>query len=325
MSEFKQIFIANSVYAEFLYLLRFPEKTEETLFLVGPSCVGIDVPNRLPIASPKDKQNLPFFREFLSLQTYLLLKGVKVPCYGNVETVFSQFFVDNFPFYPITDGLWDIKKFPVYLENPTRFKKCYAVKYAGGLDVEHERLEYLNVPSLWEKFTQEEKIKFVERFGIKNAMFSELSRRTMILVTQPLSEDGIISENEKIRLYKAILSQYNPSDLIIKPHPREYTKWEEIFPEIPVIPKLVPAELVALNMPEIKKMITFFSTSACTVFPANQIDFYAKDFAKLRMMDNNRLEDGVVYRPAAAFDVEILKKKSNFNWFRIPDQHFYKD
>ncbi len=324
MSEFKQIFIANSMYAEFLYLLRFPEKVDTTLFLVGPSCVQVDVPNRVPIVGPKQEANLPAYREFLSMQTYLLLRGKRVPCYGNVETIFSNFFVNNFPFYPITDGLWDVKKFPQYLMNPQRFPKCYAVKYPGALDIEDERLEYMNIHALWKKMTPAEQKRFADRFGANDKVFSKFSKRKILLVTQPLAEDKIIPEREKIALYQSILSQYDASEVIIKPHPRELTDWTKIFPDIPVAPRSMPVELLCLMMSHLEKMVTFYSTAACTVLPAEKVDFYAKDFDQLYMMDEGRMDGNVPLHVASFFNLELLKEKNHFNWLRLPDNHFYK-
>ena len=324
MATFEQIFIANSVYAEFLYLLRFPDKVNKTLFLIGPSCVGIDVPNRVPIIGPKDMRNLPVLQENLAQQAYLLLQGRKVPCYGNVETIYSPFFVRNFPFYPVTDGLWGIQKFPAYLKE-NRFSKCYAVRYPGGLDIQDDRMEYMDIPALWKGLSKAERKTLVGRFGISPDEFAGLKKKKILLVTQPLSEDSIVSEEEKIRLYRSIVSRYFLSDIVIKPHPRERTNWAEVFPTIPVVPRIVPAELLSLMTPQIERIATFFSTSACTVLPPERVDFYAKDFTKLRMMDEGRHDGDKPLKPAASFDVEESLKENNFNWLRVPDNSFYKD
>ena len=324
MTQFNQIFIANSVYAEFLYLLRFPEKVESTLFLVGPSCAGIDVPNRLPIVGPKNMNDLPVLQQNLSTQTFLLLKGKKVPCYGNVETIYSSFFVNNFPFYPITDGLWDIQKFPRYLLDYKHFVKFYTVRYLGGIDTQDERIEYLNIPTLWKRLDKSKQKIFVQRFGVSEKDFTNFKEKSILFVTQPLTEDGITSEDQKIELYKSIMSQYDVEKVIIKPHPREKTDWKKVFPDVPVIPQILPAELLSLLLPKLDKMVTFFSTSACTILPAEKVDFYAKDFNQLYMMDNNRFDGDKPLRPLASFDVENALKKNKFNWLRLPDTRYYK-
>ncbi|MBO7483931.1 MAG: hypothetical protein J6T55_02270 [Alphaproteobacteria bacterium] len=326
MSLIENIFIANSVYAEFLYLLRFPEKTNNTLFLVGPSCSAIEVPNRIPIIGPKDMKNLPLLRDHLVQQVWLLLRGRRVPCYGNVETIYSAFFVNTFPFYPISDGLWDVEKFPVYLNDPGHFIKCYSVRYPGGLDKENERLEYINIQSCWKKLNKGEQATFANRFGIEQKTLSLLEKRKVLLVTQPLSEDNIVSEADKIDVYRSIISQYNTDDIVIKPHPRENTNWRNIFPDIPVIPQLAPAELLGLLVPHLERVATFFSTAACNMLAPEKIDFYSKDFAKLKMMENGRFDGNKPLKPAATFDLEnTLKEKNNFNWLRLPDDKFYTE
>ncbi len=319
-----QIFIANSVYALFLYMLRFSDKINDTLFLLGPSAVPVRVPNRLPMFGPQKPEQLPLMRTFLQQQTYLMLDGRRVPCYGNVETIFSHFFVKNFPFYPISDGLWDIQKFPEYLKDP-RFKMCYTVPYPGGLDKPHERLEYLDIKALWNAKTQSEKEEFAAYFHVDKPTVRTLENRKVLLVTQPLSEDRITSEQDKIDIYRSIIGQYNPKDVVIKPHPREMTNWASVFPDIPVIPKIVPAELLTLLVPQLDKVATFFSTAACNVVQPEKVDFYAKDFARLIYYVPNRTENGKAMKPIAPFDVEASFKQENaFNWLRLPDDRFYQ-
>ena len=140
-----------------------------------------------------------------------------------------------------------------------------------------------------------------------------------------LSEDNIITEKEKIKLYQSIMQNYDESQVILKPHPREYTDWKKIFPNIALVPKLIPAELFCLIMTDLQKMVTFFSTSACTAIAPEKVDFYAKDFGKLYMMKENRFDGNTPLRPLASFDVEAsLKEKNHFNWLRIPDENLYE-
>ncbi len=318
-----QLFIANSAYALFLYLLRFWEKRNETLYLLGPSVTDATVPHVLPMFSPRNQQDLPMMRSFIQQQAYLLLNGRYVPCYGNVETVFSPFFVQNFPFYPISDGIWDVKKFAEYLRDP-RFKKMFTVKYADEM-MQDDRIEYLDLDSLWAQRTPSEQIEFAGYYRIDEQALSRLKQARVLLVTQPMSEDNIMSEADKIAIYKSIIEKYQDK-IIIKPHPREITDYQKFFPNIEVFPKTAPVELLKLLVPEINRIATFFSTAGVNL--GESVDFYSLDFAKLKWMDANRVENGKQYRVLSSFDVEESLKNSEMgakmNWLRLPDEAFYK-
>lgn len=328
MKSIRKIFIANSVYAFFLYCMRFAKDIDDTLFVLGPSCAFAEVNHFLPMVAPDKKEDLPVYKELIKKQVFFLLSGTRVPCYGNVETIFSDFFINTFDFYPMTDGLVDTVKFPQYLKNKN-FKMCYTVRYPNGLDIVHPRLEYLNIKELWEKLSVEEKNKIAKVFLLEKSAFSALQFRKKILLTQPLSEDGICSLADKIEIYKRILSRYDTNELVIKPHPRETTNWKEIFPEAVVLPQHIPSEVIPLVVSDLDKVIAFFSTAAFNMLSPKQVDFYAKDFKNLKYYQQDFYEkDGVCYKPISSFDVEEVYKDYGFNWFNIPDDennpYFYK-
>jgi hypothetical protein len=84
------------------------------------------------------------------------------------------------------------------------------------------------------------------------------SVKGVILFTQPLSEDGFISEEEKKIIYLNIIKKYDVE--FIKPHPREKTNYSDIS-NIEVLDKNVPAEVIIYNNNNIKKLVTLFSSS----------------------------------------------------------------
>lgn len=323
MKTISQIFIANSVYAFFLYCLRFIKEVDNTLFVLGPSCAFAEVPHFLPVIAPDNKKDLDAFKELIKKQVFFLLSGRKVPCYGNVETIYSQFFIETFDFYPMTDGLRDTVTFPAYLK-ANRFKKYYAVKYPGGLDLSHPQLEYMDINKLWNTLSVDEKNKVARIFQLEKSAFFSLQKKKKILITQPLYEDGICSKEDKIKIYKQILSNYNLNEIVIKPHPRECTNWKEVFPDVAVMPHHLPSEVIPLIISDLDKVITFFSTAAFNMLTPAQVDFYAKDFKKLRYYQlASYQENGVQYKPIASFDVEEKYQSHGFNWKKIPDDDGY--
>lgn len=83
-----------------------------------------------------------------------------------------------------------------------------------------------------------------------------------ILLTQPLSEDNLISESEKIVLYRGMINKYlADKTVIIKKHPREKTDYVSHFPGVMVISGNFPVELLNHNRISFDVGLTLFSSS----------------------------------------------------------------
>ncbi|EKO3806609.1 glycosyltransferase family 52 [Vibrio sp. SSH13-20] len=85
----------------------------------------------------------------------------------------------------------------------------------------------------------------------------------LLLLTQPLSEDGIIDEDSKINIYSDLIEQYDLSNLnlFIKPHPREITAYIDFFPDATVLESDIPFELVSDFFSYDATVMTLFSSS----------------------------------------------------------------
>ncbi|ELV8684360.1 hypothetical protein QNE28_004361, partial [Vibrio fluvialis] len=73
--------------------------------------------------------------------------------------------------------------------------------------------------------------------------------RNVIILSQPLSEDNFISEERKIDIYREISEEYIQQgfNVYLKPHPREYTRYEQHLNEVKVFPSLMPSEVLNLQ------------------------------------------------------------------------------
>lgn len=92
-----------------------------------------------------------------------------------------------------------------------------------------------------------------------------------ILLTQPLSEDGILDENDKVNIYQKIvddlLKECSKGGLIIKTHPREKTNYQSMFSSyknVIVLSEPFPVEIIGLSV-SLNKVVTIFSTGATTL------------------------------------------------------------
>ncbi|MEG2256476.1 MAG: glycosyltransferase family 52, partial [Cetobacterium sp.] len=98
-----------------------------------------------------------------------------------------------------------------------------------------------------------------------------------ILFTQPLSEDNIITEEEKIEIYLKIIKKYPKDRLIIKTHPREKTNYKNIFKEYLVLDNPFPFEILNILDVKFNKAITLFSTAALGLGKEVEVDFYGTE------------------------------------------------
>ena len=100
--------------------------------------------------------------------------------------------------------------------------KCYTTKLGHEIEKSnHPKLAVHDLENLWDKKTKTEKNKIANIFNVTPKTLALLETKSVILITQLLSEDNIISEEEKIALYKSILNNYGLNSVVIKPHPRE--------------------------------------------------------------------------------------------------------
>lgn len=135
----------------------------------------------------------------------------------------------------------------------------------------------INLKTLWNNKNNNEKKEILSIFNLNIDNLKELKEKEVILFTQPLSEDGIISEKEKVELYRKILEKYPKNKIVIKPHPREKTKYDKIYSDYIILKGSYPSELLSLENIYFKKVVTLFSTAGLNYGNKVEIDFYGTE------------------------------------------------
>lgn len=101
-----------------------------------------------------------------------------------------------------------------------------------------------------------------------NDLFNNRGSNIILLITQPFSEDGYISEEQKYEIYSAIINKFcRNKQIVIKPHPREITNYKEKFPQALILNNGFPLELLNfLNSgKKIDEAITVNSTAIMNI------------------------------------------------------------
>ena len=181
-----RLFVANSLYSFFTYLLMFPDKVKETLFIVGPVIKDVHVPIKMIFDIPSQEcQEDEILAQGFSLanDVYRSLDGKQLPCYGDANETNNPFinrFINRYPFYALSDGLSDYELFPKYYQDE-RILKCYSTADIIK-DLTHSKLEKFDIQKLWNNLSEEHKDKIVDIFNVQpKAMRKILSSRLAIL------------------------------------------------------------------------------------------------------------------------------------------------
>lgn len=150
----------------------------------------------------------------------------------------------------------------------------------------HERVRFkgktLDLQKMQEGLTVEDQEKILSIF-MNGQEITISGNDNALLVTQPLSEDGLLSEAQKIKLYNNLLQQYaSDCTVYIKCHPREKTDYRgKILPTFTEIPRRFPLEMLdLLKSIKFKRGITVFSGGLNNLQCIDQKVFLGKDYLK---------------------------------------------
>lgn len=231
-----------------------------------------------------------FFLSILYFFRFIFFKfkfklNQKCVVYGADHLSGAKFFLRKYPFFLIEDGtanydpktykrswknkLFSIPTFGVY----KNVKKIYLTQKENIPEIIKHKVEIIDIKALWESKSSQEKEYILSFFNMDSTNLEKLKQRKVILFTQPLSEDGILTESEKVELYSKVINNYSFEELVIKPHPREKTDYAKHFSDICLFKENCPSELLELLGIDFERVVTLFSTAALQ-YPESKVDFY---------------------------------------------------
>lgn len=125
----------------------------------------------------------------------------------------------------------------VYIQNP----ELYPIDWKG-------KLKQLEIKSLLELLDEKTKVMILKIFlgNFYNELNGVTGKNIGIIYTQPLSEDGYISEGEKQKYFLEMVAYYKKyGNPVVKIHPRDMTEYK--FPDdVTILPAYFPSELLTL-------------------------------------------------------------------------------
>lgn len=284
--KYKAVAYLPSAYVVFQYMLLRPYSVEDTLFLIDWSRqkeVISHMPNLLVLDNRFTRLHILFqiricwyffliyflskrckhvfissFPDYTNQCTYyfdhviymddgIRSYGVQSATQNKRGRLWTKFFGPSYP----TDG-WAAKVEKIYL--------------TGLLPIPEgilEKVEKINLKELWDKRSPAEQQEIIRRFLPEGSKSISCWDVDTLLLTQPLSEDigTAFTEDEKVEMYRELLSGIDEQTVLIKPHPREKTDYRKYFPHINVLNTLCPMELLIIMGMKVRKAITVNSTA----------------------------------------------------------------
>ncbi|HDM8138704.1 TPA: hypothetical protein P0E23_000737 [Vibrio harveyi] len=237
--DFSNVIYVESLYALSLIFFEFKDHIDDSLFVIRKNSIDISIINGLDnyvvfegYLSNLDKVKIRFFGQCKKTEKINFLIQRKFRYIGHDHLNLSCFFYFNSQdVVIIEDGLqsYKLQSKPSIVKRALYFTGVYFKPFGRGEKVNKVILTGKgNVPlDLKNKVKIIDYTRYLRELPvIQNGSFScELEcedDNVVILLTQPLSEDGILTECEKIKIYSTIVEGLN-NKVLIKPHPREKT------------------------------------------------------------------------------------------------------
>lgn len=163
--------------------------------------------------------------------------------------------IERHMFRPISYAYWGQNEFckGFILTNPEVF------------DAHGKSVTKLNIKDAWSTASERKKKFIFSVYGVSMEVLVSLMKGIEnIVLTQPFSENGEMTENEKLSCYRYIIETYglNPEVTLLKTHPRERTDYGQIFKGYRICTLKIPVELMALVSANVRRVFTLTSTGA---------------------------------------------------------------
>lgn len=131
--------------------------------------------------------------------------------------------------------------------------------------LKNKKVNVCDMNSAWENSTVEKQELLLSKFGVTTKDIETIDGKSIILFTQPLFSDNILTQKEHFEVYDNIISDFPIENIIIKTHPRDQFPYHQYFPNIAIFDKPIPMELLSMVGVRFKKAVTICSTVVYTL------------------------------------------------------------
>ncbi|MCG9612073.1 glycosyltransferase family 52 protein [Vibrio sp. Vb2133] len=172
--------------------------------------------------------------------------------------------------------------------------KVYLINDKPSPKVIDNKATRVNGTDLYDYLARECKI-----FSTKPKLISD---KSVVVLTQPLSEDGVLSEGEKKRIYQSICEyfiNYTSYKVCLKLHPRDSTMYD--IDNVEILESGVISELY-YNDPNVEVVVSLFSSGAI-----DNSNSFGCQFLTIGCMFDKRLihRFGKIKSDSSSYSIEI--------------------
>lgn len=212
-----------------------------------------------------------YFYGYIKLRILLFIKTFNkdVSIYGHAQSPFSFMFYENKDSNIIEDGLMNyspnicethkinpiIDKFlhlcGIYFLNANealgsheKIKKVYLTREFDHPLIK-DKVEVINMEKKWNSLSKDKQTEILNLLNV-NLKKINFEGKTALILTQPFFEDNITSLEDELKIYDEYFDKFKDYNIIIKPHPRDEKDYNEIYPNVNIIDKHFPIELLTL-------------------------------------------------------------------------------
>jgi CRISPR/Cas system-associated protein endoribonuclease Cas2 len=203
------------------------------------------------------KHNYTYLEDGPMILTY----HIKEKLYQDLQEFWSD---KHFSVKNCLKRLYNILVSGVYCRIVANNQQCKEVVLTVDEDVsyiEGKIKTVISLEKLWAEASAAKKEYILNIYNLNKDDIDLIQGKTHILLTQQFVADGLMSEDEQIKIYHDILEKYDLSYVLIKPHPRDLVDYTKYFPGITVFSKVVPMQLLSLVGIRFKKAMTVYSSS----------------------------------------------------------------
>ena len=252
---------------------------------------------------------LRYFYGYIKLRILFFIKTYNkdISIYGHAQTPFSFMFYENEDSYIIEDGLMNYSPnicetheinpiidkllhiFGIYFLNANEalgshknIRKVYLTR-ENNHPLIKDKVEVIDMGKMWNELSDREQKEILGIFNV-NLDNINFEGKTALILTQPLYEDNLATFEDEMEIYEEFFDKFKDYTIIIKPHPRDEKNYEKIYPNVKIIDKYFPIELLSLI--NIKPTIVCSAVSTALLnFEDSEIYVYQGDLKNERLIN----------------------------------------
>ncbi len=146
-----------------------------------------------------------------------------------------------------------------------------------------DKIKVIDPEKMWNELDYEEKNQILDIFNMNNINI-DFKENTALILTQPLFQDGLMTLERELNIYKEIMEKLSDYKILIKPHPRDKKDYKKIFPDAEIIDSSFPIEL--LNLIDINpSIVSSIYTAALLNFKNCKIYIYEGELYDKKLND----------------------------------------